>query len=414
MTSIYQPDRWYSSPPEQQNGVCRRGRSGSNPAEICLHGTWGFEWRANSCLRPQRQQWLERTSFWLLPTLRLTDTFYVSSGKTLYSNALGKQSFASDSPAVTTDSVFRIASLTKLVTAVAAMQVVEKGLIGLNDNVGAVVPELAERDVLRGFNDDDGIPVLDRMTQPITLRRLLTHTSGFCYDGFDPRLLRYSASVGRKVDASSMTLAGFDMPLLFQPGESWMYGVGNDWAGRVVEKLTNSSLEEYMKKNIFEPLGMDSTTFLVSTKSWEKRRVETAFRQAQGPLVKGDEQSPSNPEFLSGGSGLYTTPSDYSKLLEALLRGDPEVLSPQSVEELLRPQLDDVPRQVLQEASAGPMHSAMCSEYPPGMQVDYALAGMVNLRDCEGKRRKGSVMWSGYNNSHWVSKNSSPLLFPVL
>lgn len=211
-----------------------------------------------------------------------------------------------------------------------------------------------------------------------------------------------------------MTLAGFDMPLLFQPGESWMYGVGNDWAGRVVEKLTNSSLEEYMKKNIFEPLGMDSTTFLVSTKSWEKRRVETAFRQAQGPLVKGDEQSPSNPEFLSGGSGLYTTPSDYSKLLEALLRGDPEVLSPQSVEELLRPQLDDVPRQVLQEASAGPMHSAMCSEYPPGMQVDYALAGMVNLRDCEGKRRKGSVMWSGYNNSHWVSKNSSPLLFPVL
>ncbi|MCJ1306174.1 hypothetical protein MMC08_008992 [Hypocenomyce scalaris] len=235
------------------------------------------------------------------------------NGATIYSNAFGKLTLDADSPPFTGDAVCWGASLTKLVTAISAMQLVEKGTIGLDDDVGNVVPELANKDILKGF--DMG-------------RRFC----GFCYDTFDPEMLKWSASIGRTVDSESDTLEGYSFPLSFEPGEGWMYGVGLNWVGPTIEILCNCSLEEYMQEHIFKPLGMSSTTLLISKHpGLSSRRAVIGFRASpRGLLAAGGDPAPQDPAMISGGSGLFCTANDYATLLGLLISNDGKLLKEES------------------------------------------------------------------------------------
>ena len=177
------------------------------------------------------------------------------------------------------DTVFWIASLTKAVTSVAALQMVERGLVTLDEPLGAKLPGLAAPRVLTGF-DADGKPVTAPATLPVTLRALLTHTAGFGYEFFSDELARYAA--GRTTPSGWADEP--DSPLLFEPGERWQYGIGVDWAGRLVETLSGQTLDAYMAANIFGPLGMTSTSFFPDA-ALAARKASVHQRQPDGGVA---------------------------------------------------------------------------------------------------------------------------------
>lgn len=191
-----------------------------------------------------------------------------------------------------------------------------------------------------------------------------------------------------------------------------MYGRGTDWAGLVVEAVAGCSLEEFMQRNIFKPLDMSSTTFYISNRpELLKRRAAMGFRKTPTSPLTGTPARPSfdltpvDPNIAVAGAGLFTTANDYSRLLTALLCRDTRLLNKTSsfTELLFRPQLAEGSGSLndMQALFDGVMHELGCPEFPVGMPVNQALAGALNMEDLAGRRRKGSVMWSGLTNPRW-------------
>ncbi|KIW58924.1 hypothetical protein, variant [Exophiala xenobiotica] len=152
--------------------------------------------------------------------------------------------------------------MTKLLTALCALQLFERGALTLDADVSQHVPVLARQRILTGFSQDDGSPLLEQRGSPITMRHLLTHSSGAGYHFMDTRLKRYVEYTNRENPADIIDDL-FDLPLLHQPGAEWTYSSGITWAGKVVEKLTGQSLDTYMDSNIFKPLGITRIAFFL-------------------------------------------------------------------------------------------------------------------------------------------------------
>jgi CubicO group peptidase (beta-lactamase class C family) len=221
---------------------------------------------------------------------------------------------------------------------------------------------------------------------------------------FDPILVKWSKSTGRTIDNNSYSLEGYTTPLVFEPGEGWVYGVSLDWVGHLVSVLAGSTFEAYLTEHILAPLEMTSTTFRIAERpDLIARRAAIALRtEPTAPLsIEIPDPVPETPPMASGGSGLFSTANDYAKLLGALVAGGGGILKADSIRELCQPQLSDT-RSLMQTLDS-PFRAFFCPEYPPGMPANYALGGAVNLEDIPGKRRKGSMMWSGMANPHWVS-----------
>src|SRR5262245_50508714 len=179
----------------------------------------------------------------------------------LYEGAFGTRVLGDGAP-MTRDTVFRIASMTKAITSVAAMQMVEQGKLTLDGPLPNIDPALSSPQVLEGF-DAAGAPQLRPAKRPITLRHLLTHTAGFSYEVWDPNTVRYVKVSGMPSMASGK-VAALRMPLVFDPGDKWEYGVNIDWAGRLVEALSGQTLDAYFRDKIFTPLGMQDTAYVTS------------------------------------------------------------------------------------------------------------------------------------------------------
>src|SRR5438067_6595261 len=194
----------------------------------------------------------------------------------VYQGAFGKREVGKE-PDMTLDTVFWIASMTKAITSVAAMQQVEQGTLQLDEPLGRLLPDLASPQVLEGF-DEQGAPRLRAAKRPITLRHLLTHTAGFTYDIWNPDMGRYQehAGVPGVIECKNVTLR---TPLVFDPGERWDYGINIDWAGKAVEAVSGQSLEEYFKANIFGPLGMRDSGFVLGP----DQRARLASMHARQP-----------------------------------------------------------------------------------------------------------------------------------
>ena len=236
----------------------------------------------------------------------------------LYEGAFGVRALDQSTPMIL-DTVFRIASMTKAITSVAAMQLVEQGKLKLEGPVPDIDPALGSPQVLEGF-DGAGAPRLRPAKRPITLRQLLTHTAGFSYDIWDANTQQYVKTLGLPARATGK-LASVRTPLIFDPGDRWEYGVNTDWAGRVVEAASGQTLDAYFRDKIFAPLGMKDSGYVVSAEQ-RARQGRVHQRQADGTLVVQPwETPPTNPEFWSGGGPLYSTASDYLAFLQMLLHG---------------------------------------------------------------------------------------------
>ena len=318
----------------------------------------------------------------------------------IYEGAFGKREIGKDA-AMTLDTVVWIASMSKAVTSVAAMQLVEQGRLGLDEPLGERVSELAAIQVLDGF-DATGAPRPRAPHRPITLRHLLTHTAGFSYDFWNQDMVRYykHAGVPGIAECKNATL---QTPLVFDPGERWEYGINIDWVGKTVEQLSGQSLEDYFRDHIFAPLGMNDTSFVLRADQ-RTRQAGMHARQPDGSLTPIPFEIPQEPEFFMGGGGLYSTGPDYLKFLRMLLAGGKlgkvRVLRSETVDEMSRNQIG--------ELTVGPMKTCVPAlshdaEFFPGMVKKWGLGYMISTEEAPTGRSPGSLAWAGLANTYyWI------------
>jgi methyl acetate hydrolase len=319
---------------------------------------------------------------------------------TVYQGAFGSRGTADGSP-MTLDTVFRIASMTKAVTGVAAMQCVERGKLALDQPAGEIMPELADPQVLDGFDTDDK-PRLRPARRKITLRQLLTHTAGFVYHIWNPELNRYVEMTGVPTVLSGK-LAALNMPLAFEPGERWEYGINIDWAGRMVEAVSGQDLDAYMREHIFSPLGMHDTGFMPNGEQ-AARTVQVHARNAEGSLEPVPPQPPTKPEFFAGGGGLCSTGPDYLAFLRMLLNGGTldgaRVLKPETIALMAQNHIGELNVQLLKSQNPAMSNDA---EFFPGMTKKWGLSWLINTQDVPGRRSAGSLAWAGlFNTYYWL------------
>ena len=317
-----------------------------------------------------------------------------------YEGAFGTRDLAKG-PAMTLDTMFRIASMTKLVTSVAAMQLVEQGKLQLNDPVPAIDPALSAPQVLDGF-DGSGAPLLRPAKRPITLRHLLTHTAGFSYEQWDANTARYVKTSGMP-STSTGKIAALRLPLAFDPGERWEYGVNIDWVGLIVEAVSGQKLDAYVQQHIAGPLGMKDTGF-VTTPEQRARQASVHQRLADGSLQPQPLETPFTPEFWAGGGGLYSTAADYITLLQAILHDGAldgaRILRPETVALMSRNQIGDLEAGILK--TNGPARSNDV-DFFPGISLKWGLGTMINMQPGANGRSAESLTWAGLFNTHyWI------------
>lgn len=319
---------------------------------------------------------------------------------TLYQGAAGQR--AAGAP-MTPDTVGWIASMTKAITSVAALQQVEAGRLSLDGPIGKVLPELAAPQVLEGF-DAEGAPRLRPARGPITLRQLLTHSSGFSYDMWNAGIGQYMKARGIPGVISCRRQA-LTTPLVADPGTAWEYGIGIDWAGLAVEAVTGKRLDAVIAEGITGPLGMADTGFRLG-EAQRARLSAMHARDAEGGLAPIPFEVPQEPEFHMGGGGLYGTAPDYLRFCRMVLNGGTldgaRILAPETVAELGRNHLGTL--QIGRMRTAMPA-STFDAEFFPGQPKGWSLAFMLNAEEdpAGGGRAAGSMAWAGLGNTYyWI------------
>ena len=303
---------------------------------------------------------------------------------------------------MTPDTIGWIASMTKAVTGSAAMQLVEQGRLDLDAPAASVIPYLDEVGVLEGFQDD-GKPRTRPPRRAITLRHLLTHTTGFSYEIWSDAIGRYQEATGTP-GIITCENAALTTPLLFDPGDRWDYGINIDWTGKMVEAVSGQSLGEYLRENLLGPLGMNDTAFRITDKM-RARLARIHQRGDDGALEPQMElEIPQDPEFEMGGGGLYGTIGDYLRFIRMILnRGranGEQVLKPETVNMMSRNQMGDI--RVCELKTAIPPLSND-AEFFPGLPKSWGLSFMINDEEASTGRSAGSLGWAGLANSFfWI------------
>ena len=311
--------------------------------------------------------------------------------KMLYTGAFGRRD--SSGPAVTADSIFAIASMTKAITTTAALQLVEQGKLKLDEPVSRHLPQLERLQILDGF-DDAGKPILHPVSKPVLLRHLLTHTAGFVYSIWDEKLKRYEATQAR----AQVT------PLLFEPGSRWEYGTNIDWAGRLVEAVSGQTLEDYFQRNILQPLGMRDTSYILPKDKFD-RLVSSFERHAGGSLKENARKPPAPPKSFNGGGGLYSTAPDFVRFMQMILRlgrasNGHQILAENTVDMMTSNQIGGIRAGILK--TTDPARSADV-DFHPGSSDGFTYGFLYNGTAHEGARSAGSLAWAGlYNTFFWI------------
>ena len=316
-----------------------------------------------------------------------------------FSSALGVTDTESNRP-VAEDTPFQIASMTKALATLAAMQLVEAGRLDLDAPIGDLVPDLANAQVLTGF-DADGKPQLRPAARPVTLRHLLTHTAGLGYFFIHPEVLQYFSAVGMPAPGS---LDSIRMPLMFDPGERWEYSVGIDWAGLAVEAATGEKLGDYMAEHVFAPLGMTGTGFYDALPEGAAQvhvRDESGALKVQPMFLGGGE-------YHNAGGGLIGTAPDYARFVRAMLRGGEldgkRVLKQETVAEMARNQIGP-----LRAGAMGTSMPHLAQPYDtfPDQHTGWGLGFLINPEQGPNGRAPGSLAWAGiFNSYYWIDPQS--------
>jgi CubicO group peptidase (beta-lactamase class C family) len=319
---------------------------------------------------------------------------------TTYEGAFGKRVLGQDA-AMSLDTVVLIASMTKALTTTAAMQLVERGKLDLDSPVSRWVPQIGEAQVLLGF-DASGEPRTRPPQRPITLRHLLTHSAGFGYEIFSADIQRYQ-SAKKLPGIFTCQNAALGTPLLFDPGDRWEYGINLDWAGKAIEAVSGQSLGSYLKQHVFAPLGMNDTAFKISA-SMRKRLAKIHQRGDDGRLAAIDLELPQEPEYESGGHGLYGTAGDYQKFMRMILqRGrfdGAQVLKAETVDMMTRNQIGKIQVPPLKTFLPQISNDA---DFFPGLAKYFSFGFMVISARTPTGLPAGGLMWAGIANTYfWI------------
>ena len=315
----------------------------------------------------------------------------------LYAGAFGEQNVAQHR-AMAVDSIFRIASMTKPVTSVAVMMLVEQGDVALDDPIASYLPAFEAQQVVDTFNAADKSYTTRAAATPMTVRHLLTHTSGLGYTFSSPLLAQM---VGNTPNASATAY-----PLLHDPGSKWTYGESTRVLGTLVEEVSGKPLDRFLAERIFEPLGMSDTFYVVPAP--KNGRVVTVHRTTAEGLVEAP-----NPESISapvfGDGGLHSTAADYVKFMQMLLNGGrapngTRLLKEETVKLIDRNHTGAV-RVELQPTT----NEAVSKPFPLGAGRDtYGLGFQITGEPRDpGARAPGSMAWAGiFNTEFWIDPAS--------
>jgi len=320
----------------------------------------------------------------------------------VYEGAAGTRTPGGGDP-VTPDTMLRIASMTKMVATVAALQQVERGTLDLDAPVDTFRPEFADVPVLDGFDGEE--PRLRPAATRATVRQLVTHTTGLGYWFLNAGLARWERATGNpNVMSGSMDV--FKAPMTADPGTSFEYGINIDWLGLVVEAVTGRSLDKYIAESVTGPLGMDSTTWLMTP---EQRAdcIPIHVRGEDGAWLATELDWSQEPQYWAGGHGLYSTPGDYLRFQRMLLGGGElggeRILQPETLEAAFRNQIGplDFPSEI---RSADP---PVTCDINLGPGLKWGLGLLLNEQRLPGMRAAGSGAWAGLFNTHfWVDPSS--------
>ena len=318
----------------------------------------------------------------------------------IYQGAFGKRDLSKDD-AMTPDSVFWIASMTKAITGAAAMQLVEQGKLSLDAPIGKVLPDLASPQVLEGF-DANGEPKLRPAKNPITLRHLMTHTAGFCYDMWNGDMVKYLEKTGLPA-VTTCKNAALKTPMMTDPGTRWEYGINIDFVGKAVEAVSGKRLDAYLRDHLFTPLGMTDTGFKIGD-AQRKRLVAMHGRDPDGSLAPIPFELEQDPEFHMGGGGLYGTAGDYIKFTQMILNKGTRQRQPGAE---ARDGRDDGPEPHRrthhdQDDLGGGVRHQRCRSLSGHGQEMGALLPDHDRQTPEG-RSPGSLAWAGLANTYyWI------------
>lgn len=327
-----------------------------------------------------------------------------TGNEVIYQGAFGKRDLSKDDPrenAMTADSVFWIASMTKAITAAAGMQLVEQGKLSLEEPIGKVLPNLASPQVLEGFGAN-GEPKLRAATKPITLRHLMTHTAGFAYNMWNGDMVTYLEKTGTPAVTTCQN-AALKTPLMTDPGTRWEYGTNIDFVGKAVEAVSGIRLDAYLRDHMFTPLGMTDTAFKIG-ESQRQRLVAMHSRGEDGSLAPIPFELEQEPEFHMGGGGLYGTAGDYIKFTQMILnkgRGNGnQLLKPETVALMGQNHIGDL--------TMGKMISAVAFatndvDLYPDIVKKWGLSFLINTAKTPEGRSPGSLAWAGLANTYfWI------------
>lgn len=316
----------------------------------------------------------------------------------IYTGAAGKKNI-DHAESLSANAVVAIASMTKPVTTVAALQLAERKLLDLDAPVTDYLPELSELKVLQGFDGSEAILVSAPV--PPTTRQLLMHTSGFVYEFWNANAARLVEEGGAESIFTPST-EFLEVPLSAPPGTRWEYGIGIDWAGRVVESVSGKALDQYFFENIFSPLGMKNTAFSVAASNEASR---SALHSRENEVLK---PIPHMHDLVSGGGGLNSTMSDYLVFLRMLLNDgtlDGErILGSETVEGMFRNQIGDF--YVLPGSSCMPQVS---KDFDMGFGVaaKWGLGFLLHESQTDAGRPAGSASWAGlFNTYFWIDRKN--------
>ncbi|KAK3322806.1 putative transesterase [Apodospora peruviana] len=329
------------------------------------------------------------------------------NGTFTYNKALGERTLLSgEKKPQQLDDVLFLASATKLVTSIAVLQCVDDGLLSLTGDLSSIAPDLLSKQVITGFSVDGETPVLEPATQPITLEMLLTHTSGMAYDFLNPTVQKWSAKFNAPEEGKTRPLEkSFSYPLAFQPGTSWMYGPGLDWAGRILERVTGRTLGEHVLERICKPLGFaDAQFYPVTREDMRARLVDLNPSDPQGlgrAVLGGGGEMNLRGEGDFGGHGLFVPGIDYVKILRSLLANDGKLLKPQTVDDMFTDHLGPEAAKGHQVALAGPGGIFFGVGTEMGMKRGHGLGGLLMLESVEGWYGERTMSWGGGQTLAW-------------
>jgi len=321
-------------------------------------------------------------------------------GGVFYSGAAGLRRLGAPAP-MTEDTVFALFSCAKPITASAALRLAETGALDLDRPARAYLPALGEIGVFDGF-DADGALRLRRPRREITARMLMLHTAGFGYDFANANIKRL-LDEGRLTPHRSATHAGFNQPLVNEPGTRWEYGLSVDWLGQVIEAVAGARLDAILSELVLGPLGMKETSHR-PTPAMRARLASMHQREADGSLTALDMEPRETLEVTPGGSGLYGTIGDYMRFLGAWLNEGGGVLKPETVAWAARDGLDGL--KVAPLPTTAPRISGDL-DFFPGLSKSWAYSFLVNDEEAPTGRAAGSLAWGGLGNLYfWIDRRN--------